>query len=92
MKVFSRTPLDIEQVSTPEGQVYIIKTRCKGCRLCIEFCPKDVLRESDLTNEKGYHYPEVILCETNRCVNCEFCTLICPEFAIYTLPINGDFK
>jgi Pyruvate/2-oxoacid:ferredoxin oxidoreductase delta subunit len=23
-------------------------------------------------------------------VNCEFCTLVCPEFAIFTLPWNGD--
>jgi Pyruvate/2-oxoacid:ferredoxin oxidoreductase delta subunit len=23
-------------------------------------------------------------------VNCEFCTLVCPEFAIFTLPWNGE--
>ena len=90
MKVFARRPLDIERVSIPQGQVYIIPKRCKGCRLCIEFCPKEVLRESEETNEKGYHYPETVNKDSNECVNCEFCMLICPEFAIYTLPVNGD--
>jgi 2-oxoglutarate ferredoxin oxidoreductase subunit delta len=90
MKVFAREPLDTDSVSTPHGQVYLIPVRCKGCRLCIEFCPKNVLQESEKTNEKGYHYPEVRPSEHDQCVNCEFCTLICPEFAIFTLPINGD--
>jgi NAD-dependent dihydropyrimidine dehydrogenase PreA subunit len=22
-------------------------------------------------------------------VHCEFCSLVCPEFAIYTLPLDG---
>jgi 2-oxoglutarate ferredoxin oxidoreductase subunit delta len=92
MKVFAREPLDIDGVITPHGQVYIIPVRCKGCRLCIEFCPKDVLQESVKSNEKGYHYPEIVDREHDQCVNCEFCTLICPEFAIFTLPINGDVR
>ncbi|MCK4820337.1 4Fe-4S binding protein, partial [bacterium] len=29
---------------------------CKGCVLCIEACPKNIIRLSDKFNEKGYHY------------------------------------
>ena len=86
MKVFVRQPLNFDTVSLPRGQVYLIPSRCKGCRLCIQFCPQKVLRESENTNQKGYHYPEVVDGGTQECVNCEFCTLICPEFAIFSLP------
>jgi len=69
----------------PHGEIYIIKDRCKGCNLCIEFCPKEVLEESEEFNKKGYHPPRVKEGKEDACVNCGFCTLICPEFAIYTL-------
>jgi len=71
----------------PHGQVYIIPTRCKECELCIEFCPNDVLRNSEHTNAKGYHYPEVIPGKEASCIHCEFCMIVCPEFAIYTLEV-----
>ena len=84
MKVFARKPLNLDQVLIPRGQVYLIPERCKGCKLCVEFCPRDVLVESQQTNSKGYHYPEIITGKENECVNCEFCMMICPEFAIFT--------
>lgn len=87
MKVFSRTPVDLHTVSIPHGQVYVIPDRCKGCNICIEFCPKDVLRESEAVNAKGYHYPEVVEGKGEDCVHCEFCTMVCPEFAIYTVEV-----
>ena len=68
----------------PHGEIYIIKDRCKGCNLCIEFCPKDVLEESEEFNKKGYHPPRIEEGKEEDCVNCGFCNLICPEFAIYT--------
>ena len=39
--------------------VNIDENRCKGCGLCIEFCPKQVLEFSRNYNEKGYHYAKV---------------------------------
>jgi len=88
MKVYARTPLDLNKVSIPRGQVYVIPERCKGCKICIQFCPKNVLEISPETNTKGYHFPEIADGRENECVHCEFCTLICPEFAIFTLPIE----
>lgn len=89
MKVYARTPLDIDRVTVPRGQVYIIPERCKGCEICIRFCPREVLQVSSETNTKGYHYPDVVPGREADCVHCEFCTLVCPEFAIFTLPLNG---
>ena len=54
-----RIPLDSSVVRVPVGQVYVIPERCKGCRFCIEFCPEQVLAESEGMNAKGYHYPVV---------------------------------
>lgn len=90
MKVFARRPLNLEQVRLPRGQVYLIPERCKGCRMCIEFCPRQVLEISQQANTKGYHYPDVIVGKEQDCVHCEFCTLVCPEFAIFTLPFTAS--
>ncbi len=79
-----RRPLDSTRVLQPHGQVYVIPGRCKGCKFCIEFCPQDVLVESSQMNAKGYHYPVVAAGKEIACVNCGFCEMVCPEFAIYT--------
>lgn len=47
---------------------------CKGCELCIEFCPFDVL-EAD---EEGK--PRIVRLEA--CTNCKLCELHCPDLAI----------
>ena len=70
-----------EKWPTDKGYLYIRKDYCKGCGYCIEFCPKDVLEKSDEFNEKGYHPPEPK--EIGQCVNCGFCGIICPDFAIW---------
>jgi 2-oxoglutarate ferredoxin oxidoreductase subunit delta len=89
MRVFARIPLDISEVIVPRGQVHLIPERCKSCEVCVQFCPKEVLCISEERNAKGYRIPMVILGKETECVNCEFCTLVCPEFAIFTLPWNG---
>lgn len=66
-----------------KGKVYIIINRCKGCKLCIEYCPKKILETSVEFNEKGYHYPKVT--DEEGCVNCKICEDICPEFSIYSI-------
>ena len=78
-----RKPLDADEFEAPKGKVYIIDERCKGCGFCIEFCPRDVLEESEKYNSKGYHPPEVA--NPDDCVHCGLCELICPEFAIFVL-------
>jgi NAD-dependent dihydropyrimidine dehydrogenase PreA subunit len=89
LKVFDRQPLNIDKVHIPQGQVYLIPDRCKGCELCIHFCPQEVLETSGEMNAKGYHYPTIVPGKENACIHCEFCALICSEFAIFTLATDG---
>jgi 2-oxoglutarate ferredoxin oxidoreductase subunit delta len=78
---FWRMPLDSGEQKVVVGRAHIIAYRCKGCKFCIEFCPRDVLAESPDFNERGYHAPFVKV--EGKCVNCNYCETVCPEFAIY---------
>lgn len=89
METFGREPINRRSATVPRGQVYLISSRCKGCEICVHFCPQSVLRNSTSTNGKGYHIPEVVPGREEACTNCEFCSLICPEFAIYSLEVTA---
>ena len=63
-----------------KGKIIIDKEFCKGCKICIEFCPKDVVRVSRKLNTKGYAYAEYN--EEKNCTGCATCAIVCPETAI----------
>jgi 2-oxoglutarate ferredoxin oxidoreductase subunit delta len=81
---FWREPLDAKRLDLPQGTVTVIKERCKGCGFCVDYCPRDVLELSHEFNSKGYHPP--FMAQAERCVNCDLCEMICPEFAIFCVP------
>ena len=54
--------------------------RCKGCGLCLAFCPTRVISLEDGLNRMGYH-PAVILDET-ECTSCAACAWMCPDLVI----------
>jgi len=67
----------------PEKKKFVIKVDrrlCKGCNLCIEFCPKNVLALSDDLGEKGVPVAEVR--DGEACIGCGNCTIVCPEAAV----------
>ena len=47
---------------------------CKGCGICVEFCPKKAL---ELKHEK------VRIADEEACILCGLCELRCPDYAIY---------
>lgn len=61
--------------------IHIDEELCKGCRICTEFCPTDVLAESEQINRHGYYLPLVV--RLDACHGCRLCELLCPEFAIF---------
>ncbi len=63
------------------GVVVIKPERCKGCEICVTFCPTGAITMSKEFNDKGYHYPEFTYPE--KCTGCGLCGLYCPDFAIY---------
>lgn len=67
---------------TSLGWITIVDSLCKGCGFCIEFCPLNALEESQEFNQHGYHFPEMV--DPEACVNCEYCQLVCPDFAIWS--------
>ena len=53
---------------------------CKGCGLCIEMCPKDVLSPSKNLSKRGVYYPVAI--DLEACTVCRLCEIYCGDFAI----------
>ena len=55
--------------------------RCKGCGLCVNACPKDLLRLSNTRlNQKGY--TPVELTDPEACIGCASCAMMCPDCVI----------
>ncbi len=80
--MLERAPI-VPRPAAVRGLVFVRKDWCKGCELCIEFCPKSVLARSKDFNVKGYHYPVAV---NDDCINCRLCTTVCPEYAIFSVP------
>ncbi len=70
-----------------KAKVTIEKNRCKGCELCVYFCPKQVLAMSKEINDKGYFFSQVV--NQDACIACRFCALICPDVAIEIALLDG---
>lgn len=47
---------------------------CKGCEICVQVCPKDVLVMSDRTKAEAVN--------VEACTGCMSCEIYCPDFAI----------
>jgi len=71
-----------EKIETTNPKIIIkINTECcKGCQLCVQFCPKKVLALSREFNSSGNHPVEVVAPE--NCTGCGYCYLICPDAAL----------
>ena len=54
---------------------------CKGCGLCVDVCPKQVLAlAEDQINKKGHH--PVVALNIEDCIGCAFCATMCPDCII----------
>ncbi len=58
----------------PRGRVVIFETWCKGCGLCVAFCPTGVLT-LDAEGHPLVSAPE-------KCTACHWCDTHCPDLAM----------
>lgn len=63
------------------GKTTINENLCKGCGLCIENCPKQIIAfDKERLNIKGFHPAHVI--DQEKCIACAICAKMCPDCAI----------
>ena len=58
-------------------KVRIGKNRCKGCYLCIAFCPKKNIRVDSQLNESGIF--AAVIVDGKNCIGCGMGFQVCPE-------------
>ncbi|MBS1271127.1 MAG: NAD(P)H-quinone oxidoreductase subunit I, chloroplastic [Candidatus Marinimicrobia bacterium] len=58
------------------GMIFFRVEECKGCALCVDACPVNVLELSSELNSHGYH-PATYKGE--GCTGCGVCYYVCPE-------------
>jgi 2-oxoglutarate ferredoxin oxidoreductase subunit delta len=62
-------------MAKPKLKQHVINLEwCKGCGICIAFCPKSVLELSE--------QDKVVVARPNDCICCRLCELRCPDLAI----------
>lgn len=60
-------------METKTPQVVINPTYCKGCHICVEFCPTQVFEMHGFT---------AVAQRADACIGCMQCELRCPDFAV----------
>ena len=61
--------------------IVINKEKCKACYLCVDECPKKLLKVSKETHSLGNHVVE-FNDPNNECLGCAMCATRCPDLAI----------
>ncbi len=51
---------------------------CKGCSICVDFCPTGVL---------GMEGSLAVIKAKEKCTGCQLCDLRCPDFAIQVFEV-----
>ena len=62
------------------GTIVVDPERCKGCDICVYFCPPQVLRLSNRRNSLNHRVVELF--DEEHCTGCEICAKVCPDMAI----------
>ncbi len=62
------------------SRIIVDDERCRGCGLCIVYCPRQVLGSSSRFNRDGLNPVEQQRPEL--CIGCATCALMCPHVAI----------
>ena len=66
---------EVFTLSAKKSSLQVKKEWCKGCNICVAFCPKNVLA-LDQDNK-------IEIVDIDSCISCGLCELRCPDFAIF---------
>ena len=61
-------------------KVFFNTEKCKGCELCISFCPKKIIQLVPEVNAKGFHPAGIT--KQEECIGCQSCAMMCPDCCI----------
>ncbi|MEW6541167.1 MAG: 4Fe-4S dicluster domain-containing protein [Bacillota bacterium] len=62
------------------GIVTFREERCKGCGLCVLFCPKKIVVLGSNFNSLGFH--PAMVNNGAQCTGCAVCAWMCPDLVI----------
>lgn len=68
--------------------IKIDKSKCKACYLCVDVCPKKLIKKGTQTNTLGA-FPVDFEDPSNQCLGCAMCAVRCPDLAIEEV-IKGE--
>ena len=60
--------------------IVIDRLWCKGCNICVDYCPVDSLKMIDATDK--WEGSEAVVKDVDTCTGCMLCEVHCPDFAI----------
>ncbi len=63
------------------AHIVIDENKCKSCYLCVDVCPKKMIKKSEKIGKTGEFIAEFDK-EKNECIGCAQCALVCPDIAI----------
>lgn len=70
------------------ARVTFDEERCKGCGICVKFCPRGIIVFADRINAMGFHPATVY--EQERCAGCAICAWMCPDVVIEVAVEKGE--
>ncbi len=63
-----------------KGWIDVNELQCKGCELCVQACPQEVMSlDLNRLTPKGYHPAHL---HAEGCTGCAICAVVCPEAAL----------
>jgi len=70
--------LELRRLEELPERIFVYKRWCKSCGICVEFCPPHCLE----MGSDGYPF----LARPEECIDCGWCEIRCPDFAITNNP------
>lgn len=61
--------------------IKIDDSKCKSCYLCVDVCPKKLIKVGKKTGFLGENIVE-FKDDNKECLGCAMCAMVCPDIAI----------